>query len=227
MKWLENFTLIMRTNIAALREKIEDPERMIHQLILDMEEELERVRESVAEAITDEIQMGKRVEAARDEAREWIERAEGALKRADEKAAKAALERKLLAEERAASLDEEYAKQREATSKLQRSVVDLGDKIRQARQRRTLLLARLTRADSAARIQRDLDRTEGRSAFAQFSRLEERVERAEAKSEAYDRLEGRDPSAEELDREFEKRERDESLQAELEELKRRIKPEKP
>jgi len=41
MRWLENFTLIMRSNLAALREKIEDPERMIHQLIIDMDEELE------------------------------------------------------------------------------------------------------------------------------------------------------------------------------------------
>src|SRR5574341_40937 len=112
MKWLENFTFIMRANLATLREKIEDPERMLHQLLLDMEEELDRVRESVAEAIADEIQMGKRVEVARTECREWLDRAEGALKRADEAAAKAALEQKLLAEERATSLDAEYAKQR-------------------------------------------------------------------------------------------------------------------
>ena len=176
MKWLEDFTLIMRANLQTLREKIEDPERMLHQLLADMEEELDRVRESVAEAIADEIQLRKRAEAARAEAGEWMERAEAALKRGDDGAAKAALEQKLLAEERAQGLEAEYGKQREATSKLQGSVRDLEEKIRQARQRRTLLLARLTRADSAGRIQRNLERTESRSAFAQFGRLEERVE---------------------------------------------------
>ncbi len=222
MKWIENFTLIMRANLQTLREKIEDPERMLHQLLIDMEEELDRVRESVAEAIADEIQMRKRAESARQEAHQWLERAEGALKRGDDASAKAALEQKLLAEERAEALDGEYEKQRAATSKLQGSVRDLEEKIRQARQRRTLLLARLTRADSAGRIQRNLERTESRSAFAQFGRLEERVERAEARSEAYDRLEGRDPEAEELSREFQRKEREGEVQAELEELRRRM-----
>ena len=44
MKWLENFTLVMRSSVTTLRDKIEDPERMLHQLIVDMEEELESVR---------------------------------------------------------------------------------------------------------------------------------------------------------------------------------------
>jgi phage shock protein A len=222
MKWIENFTLIMRANLQTLREKIEDPERMLHQLLIDMEEELDRVRASVAEAIADEIQMRKRAESARLEAGEWLERAENALKRGDDGSAKAALEQKLLAEERAEALDGEYGKQKAATSKLQRSVRDLEEKIRQARQRRTLLLARLTRADSAGRIQRNLERTESRSAFAQFGRLEERVERAEARSEAYDRLEGRDPAAEELSRQFKEKEREGEVQSELEDLRRRM-----
>jgi len=50
-------TLVMRSSITALREKLEDPERMLHQLILDMDEELCKVRSSVAEAIADEVQM--------------------------------------------------------------------------------------------------------------------------------------------------------------------------
>ena len=42
MKWLTNFSLVMRSNITTLKEKIEDPERMLHQLIIDMAEELDR-----------------------------------------------------------------------------------------------------------------------------------------------------------------------------------------
>ena len=51
MNWINNFSLVMRSSITTLREKFEDPERMLHQLIVDMDEELESVRESVAEAI--------------------------------------------------------------------------------------------------------------------------------------------------------------------------------
>ena len=222
MPWLERFTLVMRSSITTLREKIEDPERMVHQLICDMEEELEAVRGSVAEAIADEIQLRKRADRARDEAADWEEHARAALKRGDETGAKAALDQKLLAQRRADSLAEEHRRQREQTEKLQASVRDLEDKIRQARQKRTLLLARLTRAESTRRINRALDATGSRSAFAQFSRLEDRIERTEALSEAHDRLEGRDPDADELQRKFEQEARREDLQQEFEELKRRV-----
>jgi phage shock protein A len=224
MAWLENFTLVMRSSITSLRERVEDPERMLHQLIIDMDEELDRVRHSVAAAIADEIQLEGRVRKSRDDAQQWLDRATTALKRGDEAAAKAALDQKVLADQRAESLDKEFDKQRQQTAKLQQAVRDLEDKIRQARQKQTLLLARLTRADSAQRINAALDRATNRSAFAQFSRLEQRVERAEAMSQAYDRLDGRDPDAEELERRFKEDERQDRLKQELEDLKRRVQP---
>jgi len=222
MQRLENFTLVMRSSITTLRDKIEDPERMLHQLIVDMEEELEAVREGVAEAIADEIQLGKRVQRAREDSDQWLERATTALKRNDEEASKQALDQKVFADERADSLQEEYQQQQQQAAKLQASLHDLDDKIRQARQKRTLLLARMTRANSTRRINQAMDRAENRSAFAQFSRLEDRVERSEAMCEAYDRLEGRDPETEELKQQFNERDRREKVRNEFEELKQRI-----
>ncbi len=175
MKWLENFTLVMRSSVTTLRDKIEDPERMLHQLIVDMEEELESVRAGVAEAIADEIQLGKRVQKAREESDQWLERATIALKRNDEQASKQALDQKVLTDQRAGTFAAEYQQQQDQTAKLQASLHDLEDKIRQARQKRTLLLARMTRADSTRRINQAMNQAENRSAFAQFSRLEERV----------------------------------------------------
>lgn len=222
MKWFENFTLVMKSSITTLREKIEDPERMLHQLICDMEDELVRVRESVAGAIADEILLKKKVAKAHEDAEQWGERAATAIKRNDETNAKAALERKIAATQQAEGLAKEYDKQHDQTLKLQDAVRDLEDKIRQAAQKRTLLVARLARADSTQRINSALDRTTSQSAFAQFSRLEQRVERAEAMSEAYDRLEGKDPDAAELDRKFAAEERKQKVQDEFEELKRRV-----
>ncbi|MBI5758782.1 MAG: PspA/IM30 family protein [Planctomycetales bacterium] len=222
MKWLESFTLVMRSSITTLREKVEDPERMLHQLLIDMEEELEAVRRSVAEAMADEILLGKRAKKSREDATQWDERALQALKRGDETGAKSALDQKLLAERSAESLQDEHGKQKIETEKLQRAVRDLEDKIRQARQKRTLLLARLTRADSSRRINAALDQAQSRSAFAQFGRLEARVDRAEALSEATDRLDGRDPDAEELERQFEADERRERVQREFDGLKQRL-----
>lgn len=82
----------MRSNITSLKEKIEDPERMLHQLIIDMEEELDRVRTSMAEAVADEIQMGKRTQRAEADTEKWLERATIAMKQNDESTASSALE---------------------------------------------------------------------------------------------------------------------------------------
>lgn len=222
MKWLENFRLVMHSSITTLKEKIEDPERMLHQLLVDMEEELEGVRQSVAEAIADEIQLGRQLARAREESSEWTERAAGALKRRDEGASRSALEQKLLADHRAESLQLEHERQKAQTSRLMSSVNDLEAKIRQARQKKTVLLARYATADSSKRIRDALEKAQSRSAFAQFRRLEERVDRAEALNEAQARMEGRDPDADELERQFQEKEREVRLEAEFEELKRRV-----
>ena len=222
MSWITNFSLVMRSSITSLREKFEDPERMLHQLIIDMEEELDRVRASVAEAVADEIQMKTRSERESSEAETWQERAAAAMKRGDEDTARAALERKVAAAQRARQLSEDHASQKGEVEKLQHSVRDLEDRIRQARQKKTLLTARMARAASTQKINNALERTHSRSAFAQFSRLEAKVEREEALSQAWDRMDGREPEESELERQFEQEERAAQLESELEALKAQV-----
>ena len=222
MKLIDRFTLVMKTSISSLREKIEDPERMLHQLICDMEEELAAVRESVAAAVADEIQLSKQIETARGEIDTWLSRAQSAIQRGNESAAKDALDQKLRCEERVATLETGYETQRVQVERLQTSYRELEDRIQQARHKRTLLVARLARAESSERINKALDHAGSSSAFAEFSRLEERVDRAEALSEARDRLDGRDPDAEELAAQFAADERRDRLQSELDALKQQL-----
>lgn len=222
MKWLSNFSLVMRSSVTALKEKIEDPERMLHQLIIDMQEELERVRASVAEAVADEIQMRKRAERERAEAETWLERATRAMQRNDESTAKAALDQKMAAQERADRYASEHARQKAEVQKLQNSVRDLEDKIRQAAQKKTLLTARIARNESSQKINDAMQRSSQQSAFAQFKRLEEKVDRQEAVSEAWERMDGKDPDADELERQFEREEREAKVAAELEALRNRM-----
>ena len=219
MKWLNEFSLVMRSSVTSLREKIEDPEQMLHQLLIDMEEELDHVRSSVAEAIADEIQLRKRCQREQQNVDTWMTRAKDAMQRGDESTAKAALEQKLSTENRSEQFHADHDRQKSEVEKLQRSVHDLEDKIRQAKHKKTLLTARMARASSTQKINHALDRTHSKSAFAQFSRLEAKVDREEAVSEAWDRMEGKDPDAEELARKFEQDERDKKLSDELQRLK--------
>ena len=221
MHWLNQFSLVMRSSLTTLRESVENPERTLHQLIIDMEEELDRVRSSVAEAVADEIQMRRRCERERADADRWMERASTAMTRGDESAAKAALDQKLAAQQRADRYAAEHEKQKTDVEKLQASVRDLEDKIRQARQKKTLLMARMARASSSQKISAALERSHSQSAFAQFSRLEQSVEREEALTEAWDRMDGKDPDAAELELQFSREEHAQKLAQELAELKAR------
>jgi phage shock protein A len=224
MSWLANFSLVIRSSITGLCERFENPERMLNQLIIDMEEELERVRGNVAGVIADEIQLGRQVDKARVEVGQWHQRAAAALQRQDEAAAKAAIEQKVLAQKRAETLSKEHAKHNEETARLHRSIRDLERQIRQARHKRSLLVARLARVESARKIDQVMKQADSGSALAQFHRLEERVERAEALEEAYARLEDRDPKAEALAARFAEREQRDRVDKEFQELKRRVQP---
>ncbi|MCA9047604.1 MAG: PspA/IM30 family protein [Planctomycetaceae bacterium] len=219
MKWLSQFSLVMRSGLTTLREQVEDPERMLHQLIIDMEEELDRVRACVAEAVADEIQMRRRRDREAAEADRWQQRASASLKRGDEATARSAVEQKLAAQQRADRYTTEHEKQKSEVEKLQSSVRDLEDKIRQAKQKKTLLSARMVRAASTQKINAAMEYSGQQSAFAQFSRLEEKVERREALAEAWDRMDDPTPDAAELDLQFAEQERREQLEAELNKLK--------
>ncbi len=222
MTWLSRFSLIMRSSITTIREQVEDPERMLHQLIIDMEDELDRVRHSVAEAVADEIQMRKRLERERADSETWSERARTAMKRNAEDVARQALEMKLAASQRADRLQEEHARQQSEVIKLQSAVRDLEDKIRQAKQKKTILTARMARANSTQRINEALERTNSQSAFAQFLRFEDKVERQEALGEAWERMDGKDPDAAELERQMEAMERKDRIAEELAMLKSQV-----
>ncbi len=221
MNWLNTFTLLMRSQIATLREKVEDPERVLHQLILDMEEELELARSFMVEAIGDEIQLGKEVEKLRAAVDRCMNESASRLKSGDEAGARSALQQKQTVEERLGMLVAVYETQREQTRKLQEAFRDLEDKILQARHKQRLLLARMVRAETAEQISRALEFTTGPSAAAQFHQLEQQVEQAESLCQAFERLEARDAKTEERKR-LAEQERKEQLEREFEELKRRV-----
>lgn len=222
MKWLSQFSLVMRSNITSLCEQVENPERMLHQLIIDMEEELATAKRSVAEAIADEILMRKTVEREAADVTLWGQRAEAALKRGDESSARSALQQRMSAGNRVDQYKKEHAMQAVEVQKLQDSIRILQDKIRQAKQKKTLLTARLARATSTNKINAVIDRVDSQSAFSQFNRLEKRVEREEAVSEAWERLDGESSESDELRRQFEIEEREEQLAAELEAMRIKI-----
>ncbi len=152
----------------------------------------------------------------------WSDRAASAVKRGDDESAKAALKQQLAAKTRADQYAREHAAQAFEVHKLQDSVRSLEDKIRQARQKKTLLSAKLARASTTNKINSVIDRADSQSAFAQFNRLQQRVDREEAVSEAWQRLDGDQSECDDLQRRFEQEEQERELSEELASLKARM-----
>ena len=152
----------------------------------------------------------------------WSQRAESAIKRSDDPSARAALQQKLSASKRLEQYTKEHTIQALEVIQLQDSIRNLQDKIRQAKQKKTLLTERLARASSTNKSNAVIDRVDSQSAFSQLSRLEQRVEREEAVTEAWERLEGESSASDELRRQFETDEREKHLNAELAALKAKV-----
>ncbi len=222
MAWVKTFNLFIRSSFTQIKEKIENPERLIHQLIIDMEEELESVKSAVAEAMADEIQLHKKVAKAQMNCERWFKRAENAVKFGDEDSARVSLSRKIEFEKERNLLQKEHEQQRKETEKLQRSVRELESKLRQARQKRTLLLARLARSESSRKIHRAMENAGDYSAFNEFRKLEEKVERSEARLEALAKLDGTSLEPDEIEEEWNKKEEEEKLNEEYSEMKKRL-----
>jgi len=177
---------------------------------------------AIAEAIADEIMMRKTIEREQADASLWSGRAEAAIKRGDETSARAALQQRLSAERRVDQYTKEHAIQAAEVVKLQESIRNLQDKIRQAKQKKSLLTARLARASSTNKINSVMDRVDSQSAFSQFNRFEQRVQREEAVTEAWERLDGDSAETDDLRRQFESDEREVQLAAELMALKAKV-----
>ncbi|MEM6689948.1 MAG: PspA/IM30 family protein [Planctomycetota bacterium] len=221
MKYFQSFSLLVRANLNSLIEKVEDPELMLHQLIRDMREELERTGGLIAEAVADEIQMRKRVEGAEQEFELWAQRCQRAIEKKQMDAAEIAAERKLEAEARLKRCRENHSGQLKETEKLKASLRELEDQLKEAENRKTMLVAKMARTQAAGKMRSSFKATKSDSAKAQFERLERELEREESLLEAHEELRGID-SGDAWDESFERQERRDAVQAEIDRVRQKI-----
>src|SRR3954465_9139653 len=95
MALLERVATLVRANLNDLVDQAEDPEKMIKQVILDMENQLLQVKTQVAIAIADQHVLERKLKENEDSERQWIRRAELAVDKADDPLARAAVERSM------------------------------------------------------------------------------------------------------------------------------------
>jgi phage shock protein A len=180
---------LIRSNVNDAVRKAEDPEKMLNQLILDMNKQLTEAKRNVATAITEEKRLLRQVEEQRNGAAEWERRAMVALRAGKEDLAREALARKQREDQYAEQLSSQYDKQHDAVEKLKTSLRELQDRIEEAQRKKNLLVARAKRAEAQKKIQEIITGLGDTSAFDAFDEMSRRVEQLEIETEALEEVE--------------------------------------
>lgn len=175
---------LIKSNVNDAINKAEDPEKMLNQVILEMNTQLVEAKKQVAVAIADEKRLAKQLEAAALNGKEWEKKAMMAVKAGDDGLAREALSRKTENDKLTGEYQKQHQLQKDATEKLKNALRGLQNKIDDARRKKDLLVARKKRADAQQSIQKTLNNMTDTSAFDTFARMEQKVDQAEAEAEA-------------------------------------------
>lgn len=175
---------VVKANINDLVNKAEDPEKILEQSIIDMQEDLVQLRQAVASAIATQKRSQKQYEHANKEANNWQQRAMLALQKGDEDLARQALQRKKTNADNAESLKVQLEQQTAQVDTLKRNLSGLEGKISEAKTKKNMLKARAQAAKANEQIQNSIGSLNSSSSMAAFDRMEEKVLQMEARSQA-------------------------------------------
>ena len=152
MSLMERVSALVRANLNDLVEKAEDPEKMLKQVILDMENQLIQVKTQVAVAIADEHLLDRRQKENTANRSEWLRKAELAVDKREDELARAALERCESYRIAGEALEEQLSQQKSQTETLRVSLRKLDHKLHEAREKCELLIAQNRRARMMQRV---------------------------------------------------------------------------
>ena len=216
MSIFSRMTDIVNSNLNALLDKAEDPEKMVRLIIQEMEETLVEVRSTSARAIADRKDLERRVQWQQDEADEWQRKAEVAVSKGRDDLAKGALVEAKKSTEQAESLHGELDVLNSTLAKLGDDISALQEKIKDAKARQNAIIMRGKAAHSRLDVRRTLSDHNIDGAISRFEQYERKMDDLEGQIESYDL--GQKSLADEIS----ELEGDESVDAMLEDLKARM-----
>jgi len=218
MSIFKRFSDILNSNINAMLDKAEDPQKLVKMIITEMESTLFQVRKESAKTIADKKEMGRQLEKFSQQIEQWQQRAELAIAKGREDLAKQALSEKRRIEQAIKAQQKELNLLDIALERLDHDLTRLQSQLDQAIARRKMLVARHDTVKSSLHLRAKLDTRPIEVALDRFERFEKRLDVMEAEVEAMDL--GRNTS---LSQQIDSLETDESLDKELDDLKQKLK----
>ena len=217
MSVFSRITDIVNSNLNALLDKAEDPEKMVRLIIQEMEETLVEVRTTSARAIADKKELSRRRSLLETEAGEWQRKAELAISKDRDDLARAALVERTKVAEQADVLGDELGVLDETLAKLNDDIYALQEKIKDAKTRQNAIILRGKAAQTRLGVRRQLSDHSIDDAMNRFEHYERKMDDLEGQIESYDM--GQRTLASEID----ELDRDEAVDDELARLKERVK----
>ena len=210
------FSDIVNSNIHAILDKAEDPEKLVRLMIQEMEETLVEVRSAAARAIADQKQLQRRLRQLLAERDEWTQRAELAVGRGRDDLARAALEEKARTSAEVEILEQEDTALETGLERLREDMSRLEEKLTDARNRQKALLARHGTASNRMKLREKVNDGRIDDALIRFENFERRIDQMEGRVEAWDLEDRKD-----LKSQFRNLESESQVDEELADLKRR------
>jgi phage shock protein A len=201
---------VIRANLNSLISQAEDPEKILEQTVLDMQEDLIQLRQAVAQAIATQKRTERQYSQALTTSDEWYRRAQLALQKGDDTLAREALTRRKSYQETATAMKTQLDQQVTVVAQLKQNMMKLESKISEAKTKKDLYIARARSAKATQQINEMLGNVGTGSAMAAFERMEEKVLQMEAQAEAVAEL-----GVDDLEKRFEQLGQGDDIDAEL------------
>ncbi|MEQ9701249.1 MAG: PspA/IM30 family protein [Sandaracinaceae bacterium] len=184
MGFFGRLATLIKSNLNDLISKSEDPEKMLNQVIVDMNQQLVEAKKQVAVAIADEKRLQKQYNNEKSITDEWHKKAMLAVRAGDDELAKEALMRKKEHESLATAFEEQWRKQQIAVNSLKTALRALNNKIEEAKRKKNVLIARKRRAEAMKSIQETMSGLSDNAAFETFDRMSEKIDQIAAAAAA-------------------------------------------
>jgi phage shock protein A len=223
---MDRVATVIKSNLNALINKAEDPEKMLDQILIQMRQQLVEAKREVAVAIADEKRLGTQLEAELEQVREWERRATVAVQKGEDDLAREALRRKTDHEQMAIGYKKQWDAQKASTETLKNALRALSQKIEEAARKKNLLIARQKRAEAQKHIHEVMTGLTDTSAFESFDRMASKVEQIEAQASAAVEI-SQDLSGETMEQRFRALESSTDVDQELRALKAKVQKELP
>ncbi len=208
------FKDIIASNMNAMLDNAEDPEKLIKLMIREMEDTLIEIKSSCASTIAEQKKVERLFDGMVGKENFWVKKAKLAVEKGKDNLARQALQQKRIYAQKAEAIEEEVIELGSIVDQYRNDIEELENKLKSAREKQRLLVQRHIRAKSKKNVQEEIRRADSIEIMQKFETLENHIERMEAEADLVNY--GRPAT---LEDEFDALEADDDIEAELDKLK--------